>query len=116
MGLNRNVYKSIIEDIKRKEVSIIIGPRQVGKTTLLKEVYSFCTQRRMKCVYYNLEMPHDLAAFGGDLQKVLDDICTGKKVVMIDEFHYLPNATRFFKAVFDGCPGIKIFASGSSAL
>jgi predicted AAA+ superfamily ATPase len=117
MSLKRNVYQSIIDDIKRKEVSIIIGPRQVGKTTLLKEVFSYCTQKKVKCIYYNLEMPHDLSVFGGDLQKILDDICTGgKKVVMIDEFHYLPNATRLFKAVFDGCPGIKIFASGSSAL
>lgn len=116
MSLKRNVYQGIIADIKRKEVSIIIGPRQVGKTTLLKEVFSFCTQKKIKCIYYNLEMPHDLSVFGGDLQKVLNDTCTGKKVIMIDEFHYLPNATRFFKAVFDGCPGIKIFASGSSAL
>jgi hypothetical protein len=116
MSLKRNVYQSIINDIKRKEVSIIIGPRQVGKTTLLKELFAFCVQKKIRCVYYNLEMPLDLSTFGGDLQKVLNDICTGKKVIMIDEFHYLPNATKFFKAVFDGCPGIKIFASGSSAL
>jgi hypothetical protein len=61
-------------------------------------------------------MPHDLSKFSGDFQSVLDTVCAGKKVVMIDEFHYLPNATRFFKAVYDGRPRIKIFASGSSAL
>lgn len=116
MSLKRDIYKDIIAGIKRREVSIIIGPRQVGKTTLLKELFSLCVQNKQKCFYYNLEMPRDLSLFGGDPRKVLDNICTGKKTIMIDEFHYLPNATRFFKAVYDGCPGIKIFASGSSAL
>lgn len=116
MSLKRNVYQSIINAIKRREVSIIIGPRQVGKTTLLKELFSFFIKKKIKCVYYNLEMPHDLSVFAGGLQKILDDVCAGQKVIMIDEFHYLPNATRFFKAVFDGCPGVKIYASGSSAL
>lgn len=116
MSLKRRVYQNIIKDLKRREVSIIIGPRQVGKTTLLKELFSFCAQKKIKSSYYNLEMPHDLSSFSGDFQKVLKNICAGNKVVMIDEFHYLPNATRLFKAVYDGCPRIKIFASGSSAL
>jgi predicted AAA+ superfamily ATPase len=116
MSLKRDAYKGITDGIKRREVSIITGPRQVGKTTLLKELFSFCRREKRECTYYNLEMPHDLSLFGGDPQKVLETVCSGTKIIMIDEFHYLPNATRFFKAVYDGCPKIKIFASGSSAL
>ncbi len=37
-------------------------------------------------------------------------------VVFIDEFHYLPNATKLFKAIFDEYPLIRIYVSGSSAI
>ncbi|HCJ66639.1 MAG TPA: hypothetical protein DHV62_04755, partial [Elusimicrobia bacterium] len=32
------------------------------------------------------------------------------------EFHYLPNATKLFKTIYDGYKNIKIYASGSSAI
>jgi len=35
---------------------------------------------------------------------------------LIDEFHYLPNAIKLFKAIYDGFNGVKIYASGSSAI
>ena len=37
-------------------------------------------------------------------------------VVFIDEFHYLKNASRIFKAIYDKGTKVKIFASGSSSL
>jgi predicted AAA+ superfamily ATPase len=35
--------------------------------------------------------------------------------VFIDEFHYLPNASKIFKAVYDGGAKSKIVATGSSS-
>lgn len=38
------------------------------------------------------------------------------EILLLDEFHYLKNASHFFKAVFDSGAAVKIFASGSSSL
>ncbi len=116
MKLKRTIYKSIIRGIKRKEISIIIGPRQVGKTTLLNEVAGHCVKNKLKYKYFNLEMPADAAYFAQNFGVLLKELCAEKNIILIDEFHYLPNATKLFKTVYDGYQGIKIIASGSSAL
>ena len=38
MLIQRNLYNDIKKHLKAKEISIIIGPRQVGKTTLMMEL------------------------------------------------------------------------------
>ncbi len=116
MSLKRIIYNDAAGDLKRKEISIIIGPRQVGKTTLLKELASHNRKGKERCRYFNLEMPADAHYFGRSFKDVLSDIENGKGVVLIDEFHYLPNATKLFKAIYDGLPGVKVYATGSSAI
>ena len=69
----------------------------------------------MRTRYYNLELPHDLLAFNEndpDLFRMLTD---DLDVVFIDEFHYLPNAFKIFKAVYDGGAKTKIVATGSAS-
>ncbi len=116
MSLKRIIYTDIIADLRRREVGIVIGPRQVGKTTLLKEISSFCRKNKNKYKYFNLELPVDANYFARDFKEVIDDLCKEKGLILIDEFHYLPNATKLFKAIYDGFNGIKIYASGSSAI
>lgn len=116
MDLKRIIYEDVILDLKRKEIGIIVGPRQVGKTTLLKELAAYYRKSRRQYRYFNLEMPTDADYFARGFKDVLADIGKGKRVVLIDEFHYLPNATKLFKAIYDGLPGVKVYASGSSAI
>jgi predicted AAA+ superfamily ATPase len=116
MGLQRNIYGELIADLRRRDVGIIIGPRQVGKTTLLKELARHCHKNRLKYRYFDLEMPSDANYFAREFQPILADLCKGKQIILIDEFHYLPNATKLFKAIHDGFKGIKVYASGSSAI
>lgn len=116
MSLKRIIYNDVVGDLRRKEIGIIIGPRQVGKTTLLKELASHHRKIKERYRYFNLEMPADAHYFGRDFKDVLTDIEKGKGIVLIDEFHYLPNATKLFKAIYDGLPGVKVYATGSSAI
>ncbi|MCX5823605.1 MAG: AAA family ATPase [Deltaproteobacteria bacterium] len=44
-------------------------------------------------------------------QMLIDDL----DVVFIDEFYYLPNASKIFKAIYDGGTKTKIVATGSSS-
>lgn len=116
MSLKRIIYNEIVSDFTRREVGIIIGPRQVGKTTLLKEIARNCGKSKLRYKYFDLEMPSDTSFFARDFQYILKDLCKEKQTVLIDEFHYLPNATKLFKSIYDGCKGVKIYASGSSAI
>jgi hypothetical protein len=43
-------------------------------------------------------------------------LTTNIDVIFIDEFHYLPNASKLFKAIYDSGIKVKIFASGSSSI
>ncbi len=116
MNLKRIALNKLIKDINRKEISIIVGPRQVGKTTLLHKIEAYYRQKKRKCRYFNLEMPQDANYFARGFQDILSELNKEKQAVLIDEFHYLPNATKLFKSIYDGCKGLKVFASGSSAI
>ncbi|MBU0694877.1 MAG: ATP-binding protein [Candidatus Omnitrophica bacterium] len=116
MNLKRIVYNDLVADLKRKEIGIIVGPRQVGKTTLLKALAAHCRKNKERHRYFDLEMPIDAHFFARDFKDILSDIKKEKGVIFIDEFHYLPNATKLFKAIHDGLRGVKIYASGSSAI
>jgi len=116
MSLKRIVAPKLIEDVSRREIGVIIGPRQVGKTTLLKTIQSHCRKQSIRCRYFDLEMPSAANYFARSSQEVLNDLSKAKQTVLIDEFHYFPNATKLFKAIYDGYKGLKLFASGSSAL
>ena len=115
MEIKRNIYGQLADDLNRPEVSIILGPRQVGKTFLLKELENDARTRGLRTQYYNLELPRDLLEFNKDDQGLFRMLTDDLDVVFIDEFHYLPNASRIFKAVFDGGAKTKIVATGSSS-
>ena len=116
MELERIIYQDIANDQNRKEIGVIIGPRQVGKTTILKKLAASYQNKKTQFRYFNLELPSDANFFARDFQEILEDLSKTKQTVLIDEFHYLPNATKLFKAIFDGFKNLKIYASGSSAI
>lgn len=116
MPLKRRLCPQLIKELSRREIGVIIGPRQVGKTTLLREIQHHCEKKKTPCKYFDLEMPSDAHFFARPFQSVLEDLNRERQTVLIDEFHYLPNATKLFKTIYDGYKGLKVFASGSSAL
>ncbi len=116
MELPRNISERLKEDFDRKEARVIIGPRQVGKTTILKKIAKYCSARKIPHVYFNLEVPEHAERFARPMGVVLKELTAKGQVVFIDEFHYLPNATKLFKAIFDQFPSVRIYASGSSAI
>lgn len=98
-------------------MSILVGPRQVGKTTLLKELRTYFEARSQSVLYLNLENPLDLQKLPPnetDLITWLMDY----QVILIDELYYIKNISRIFKIIVDAGQetGIKIYASGSSAI
>ncbi len=85
--MNRYLQASVQELLTRKMV-LVMGPRQVGKTTLSKQL-------NPSCAYYNYDIKRDLKIFrdlGWD---------RSKKLIVFDELHKMKNWKRWLKGLFD---------------
>lgn len=49
--------------LRRPEASILLGPRQVGKTFLLGQLRRTAARQGLRTRYYDLEIPESLRAF-----------------------------------------------------
>lgn len=104
-------YTSLIEQAGDHAVSVLIGSRQVGKSTLLGMI-----QDGLGIPYqsFNLENPLHLALFNEGYTSFVRQVRT--RLICIDEFQYCRNISSIFKALYDLRPDIKVYASGSSSL
>ncbi len=116
MLIKRNIYPQLLDEMNIKGISILLGARQVGKTFLLKQLHKKAKALRLKTAYYNLELPEDLRLFNHSDTQIYNFLSSAGDVLFIDEFHYLKNASKIFKMLFDSKKKVKIYASGSSSL
>ncbi|MBI1871407.1 MAG: ATP-binding protein [Chlamydiae bacterium] len=122
MEINRLSFNELYKEITDPRISILLGARQVGKSTLLKLIEIKAKEEGYDTAFYDLEQPRDLLHLSGNDQEVIDKLTSSNAIIFIDEFHYLKNASKIFKAIYDlrkgstARGGIKIFASGSSSL
>lgn len=116
MRIKRIIFDRLKNDLSERYTTILVGARQVGKTFLLRELERYARTQRKQTAFFDLEQPHDLAQFNRSDAEIIDMLVASGDVVFIDEFHYLKNASRIFKAIYDRDAPLKIYASGSSAL
>ena len=112
MEFKRDIYERLIKDLDSKKLTIIFGARQTGKTFLLKKLRSRFKQSKL----FNLEEPDDIVLFNDSDSEVLKLLRGSGNVVLIDEFHYIKNASHIFKAIYDSGGKPKVYATGSSAI
>lgn len=115
-GFIRHAYPEISAHHKSPKLSIIFGPRQVGKTHILKKLH-----KEFKGSYFNLEFPEHSKLFNNSDEAIFNLLKSSGNYIFIDEFQYIENISHIFKAIYDfndlnPKKKIKIYASGSSAL
>lgn len=116
MEIKRLYFNKLYQEKWDPKVSILLGPRQVGKSTLLRQLEKKIRVENQSCTFYDLEQPSDLLKVSGSEKEVMEEFTSRGSVIFIDEFHYLKNASKIFKAIYDSKKPIKIYASGSSSL
>ncbi|MFH1798132.1 MAG: ATP-binding protein [Candidatus Omnitrophota bacterium] len=116
MRIKRLCFNKLWSEIAEPFVSILLGARQVGKSTLLRQLEEEAKKTSFSTEFYDLEQPSDLNRLSGTEQDVIQELTSSARIIFIDEFHYLKNASKIFKAVYDSGKPIKIYASGSSSL
>ncbi len=93
----------------------LIGPRGVGKTTLMLQYIKEHETKDRKIFYFSADSVYfnqsTLVNFIQDLYN-----SEGKRIFFIDEIHKYANWSQELKNLYDAFPDIKIVYSGSSAL
>jgi hypothetical protein len=117
--VQRKKQTLIAEHLSKKEFTILIGARQIGKSTLLKQLFADLNQKGETVYFLNLdrkEILDELNESPENLFKICPLQPDKKIIVFIDEIQYLDDATTFIKLLFDEYSDrLKIVATGSSA-
>ncbi len=109
--IKRYLFDKIINNLAKRKIIIIYGARQVGKTTLVKEVM----QLYPKSVYLSGDFVEDQARLSESSRAMVDQFAN-KDLLVIDEAQRIPNIGLKLKSIFDTLPTLKIIVTGSSAL
>ncbi len=118
MIIRRSLYYSLKSHLKAKEISVIIGPRQAGKTTLMIELLNSLKKDRERVLFLNLDYEADKRFFESQdllLSKIKLEI-GNSGYVFIDEIQRKDNAGLFLKGIYDLNLPYKFIVSGSGSL
>ncbi len=119
MEIKREIYKEIKSHFDKKEITLITGARQVGKTTLMNGLLKDLEKEGEKVVSFNLDFEKDFELFTSQtkfLKKLRLELGDKRGYVFIDEMQRKENAGLFLKALFDMNLPYKFIVSGSGSL
>lgn len=111
--ITRSILSKLLGELEKPFVSILIGPRQVGKTVLMRMIEK---EAGLKTVYLDVENPDDALVLSRGFDSLMTEIGTRKQVLLLDEFHRISDALLLFKQIRDAHPQIKVYTSGSSSI
>jgi len=111
MLFERDLKQSVIHWLDKREVLIIYGARQVGKSTLLLQLFG----NRKDALLLNCELPviSDILE-SKDLSQI-KSLFENHKIIALDEAQVIPEIGSILKLIYDELPEYKIMATGSSS-
>lgn len=94
---------------------ILLGARQVGKTTLLRSLQSRLEKEGKEIRYLNCDLAEERQAVNTTSRTLLDRLVAGKQALMIDEVQWLDNPGLTLKILVDLYPDLMLLVTGSSS-
>ncbi len=117
------IKRTILNDLKKHlvepEMTILIGPRQVGKTYLMLTLEEDLKKQKEKTIFLSLDSDQDKQFFVSQatlINYLRLQVGNTKAFVFIDEIQRKENAGLFLKGIFDMGLPYKFILSGSSSL
>jgi len=117
----RKIFENILREVKTREIILIIGSRQVGKSTILEEIYN--NHIDWKSIFINADFDDSIINLvsSKDLLWMLKlkwykENSEENFYVFIDEFQKIKNIWTIIKWLYDTHKNIKFFLSGSSSI
>ncbi|MCK4921804.1 MAG: ATP-binding protein [Bacteroidales bacterium] len=116
--LRRELFYTIIPQLQHKNAIVITGMRQVGKTTLMRQL---AKAWEGKFAWYDFDNPLDYLLFENidykvifeDLQRAAEAKSGEKFLICIDEIQNFPEITKIIKYLIDHY-AVKFIVTGSS--
>jgi len=105
-------YEDLSKHLKKNKVLLIFGPRQVGKTTLLKTYLSKTSLKFKLDQGDNIQTQNTLGS--RDAAAILE-YAEGYELIAIDEAQMIPNIGYALKILVDQKPDLTLIATGSSS-
>lgn len=102
--IHRDIEKTIKEAAKYFPVITVTGPRQSGKTTMLRTMFP-------SLKYYSLE---DIATRSFAIEDPIRFLCQHPEGMILDEVHNTPDLLSYIQGIVDEYPDRKFILSGSS--
>ncbi|MFZ3106726.1 MAG: ATP-binding protein, partial [Candidatus Hydromicrobium sp.] len=112
MVIKRHIQDIIVSRLFKGRAVIIYGARQVGKTTLIKEIQK---DYEASSVYFNCDEPDIREALTEKTSTELKSFIGNKRLVLIDEAQRIRNIGITLKLIIDNYPEIQVIATGSSS-
>lgn len=110
--IKRIITPSVLADYKRKKVIVLLGARQVGKTTLLQEL----SEGMEKVLSLNCDNLDDVLALEGKTSTELHHLLSPYDLVFIDEVQRVKNIGLTLKIIGDLKLDTQVVVTGSSSL
>ncbi len=113
MYIQRKLQETVREHLFRHKAIIILGARQVGKSTLMTHVTE---ELDGPILSLNCDDP-DVRSMLTDINSVNLRLLLGQnKIISIDEAQRVENIGLVLKRIVDGYPNVQLLVSGSSSL
>lgn len=109
--IERILLNEIKKNFFKKKAIILLGPRQVGKTTLLKEI----SNQFEKVLWINADNIEDRELFNKPSAARLKAIIGSNEIVIIDEAQRIHDIGIKLKLITDEIGNIQLIATGSSS-
>ncbi len=110
--IERILKQNIVSRWRDRKVIVVTGPRQVGKTTLLKNI---CNEQG-PFLFLNGDDFNTRTILQDFSKKRWETILGNNTTLFIDEAQRIPNIGLGVKIIYDELPTVKVILSGSSAL
>jgi len=110
--INRVLEQQIINKIVENKAILLLGPRQCGKTTLLKMMLENTPE---KYIWFNGDNPSDSALMENSSVERLKNIIGNNRIVVIDEAQEIKNIGKTVKLITDYIENVCPILSGSSS-
>lgn len=110
--VTRAITPSIQDRLRDEKAIILLGPRQVGKSTLLRQI---APEFRQRVLEWNGDDADVRSLLSSPTASLLKRYIGAAKTLVIDEAQRIENIGLCIKLIVDQIPDVKVIATGSSA-
>ena len=111
--ITRSIQKKIEQKLFRGKAIVVVGARQVGKTTLFNEILRSRTEKTLRL---NLDEADARELLTNPTMAELRQLIADNQILMVDEAQRATDMGLTLKRIQDNFPHIQLMVTGSSSL